>query len=64
MARTSKGLRVKTAALPIELSAMKNSGYYLVLVKTISSTYLTDFQPCPAATIKYTVTLCHGNCII
>jgi len=64
MARISKGLRVKTAALPIGLNAKKNSRSDLDMVKTINSTYLAEIQPCPAVTMIHTVTLHYGNCII
>ena len=50
MIRFSKGLRVKTAALPTELNAKKNSRSDLDMVKTISSTYLAEIKPRPAAT--------------
>jgi hypothetical protein len=53
MVRFSKGLRVKTAALPIELKAKKHSSSDLDIVKTINFTYLVEIQPCTAATIIY-----------
>jgi len=64
MVRISKGLKVKTASLPVELNAKKNSRSDLDMLKTINSTYLAEIQPCPAATIIHTITLDHENCII